>query len=48
MVKRTKTQKKALLDSMQSKAKELFLHGLISANNVDSIVKICKSAYKKL
>jgi len=45
---RTKTQKKNALKSMDSKARKLYLSGVLSIGDAEKIGQICKRAHNKL
>jgi len=48
MAKRTKTQKKRAAHDLATKARVLFLEGLLSAGDVDAVQRIANKAMKKL
>lgn len=48
MAKRTKTQKKNVAHSMATKARILFMEGLLSAGDVDAVQRLVNKAMKKL
>ena len=48
MAKRTKTQKRALATSMDSKALKCYLEGLITLNDYNTIKKISNKAINQL
>lgn len=48
MGKRTKAQKKRLVAAVEMKTKELWLEGLVSTKALESVERMCKSAYSRL
>jgi len=48
VAKRTKTQKKTVAYMMGRKAKILFMEGLISAGDVETVQRLVNKAMKKL
>lgn len=48
MAKRTKTQKRNVALDLGKKARVLFLEGLLSASDVDTVARLVNKAIRKL
>lgn len=48
MAKRTKTQYKRLISDVEMKSRVLFMNGLITTKDYESIQRMCGRSYNKL